>query len=47
MLSPRNQDVLDPFGGTQKAYNQCAQQIREHLDARIDILDLGSSSPIK
>ena len=47
MLSPRNQDVLDPFGGTQKAYNQCAQQIREHLDARIDILDLGSSLRIK
>ena len=46
MLSPRNQDVLDPFGGTQEAYNQCAQQIREHLDARIDILDLGNSSQI-
>ena len=47
MLSPRNQDVLDPFGGTQEAYNQCAQQIREHLDARIDILDFGNSAHIK
>ena len=47
MLSPRNQDVLDPFGGTQEAYNQCAKQIREHLDARIDILDLGNSAHIK
>ena len=44
MLSPTNQDVLDPFGGTAEAYNQCAQQICEHLDARMDILDLGSSS---
>jgi len=44
MLSPTNQDVLDPFGGTAEAYNQCAQQICEHLDARMDILDLGSAS---
>ncbi len=44
MLSPKNQDVLDPFGGTAEAYNQCAQQICEHLDARMDILELGSSS---
>ena len=44
MLSPKNQDVLDPFGGTAEAYNQCAQQICEHLDARMDILDIGSSS---
>ena len=44
MLAPTNQDVLDPFGGTAEAYNQCAQQICEHLDARMDILDLGSSS---
>ena len=43
MLSPTNQDVLDPFGGTAEAYNQCAQQIREHLDARMDILDFRSS----
>ena len=42
MLSPTNQDVLDPFGGTAEAYNQCAQQIREHLDAQMDILDLRS-----
>ena len=43
MLSPTNQDVLDPFGGNAEAYNQCAQQIREHLDAQMDILDLRSS----
>jgi protein-tyrosine phosphatase len=43
MLSPTNQDVLDPFGGNAEAYNQCAQQIREHLDAQMDILELRSS----
>ena len=44
MLSPTNQDVLDPFGGTAEAYNQCAEQICEHLDARMDILEFRSLS---
>ncbi|MSR25670.1 MAG: hypothetical protein EXS06_01440 [Planctomycetaceae bacterium] len=38
MLSPDRQDVLDPIGAPLPTYRRCAEQIRGHLAARIDIL---------
>ena len=38
MLSPDRQDVLDPIGAPLPTYRRCAEQIRWHLAARIDIL---------
>ena len=40
MLSPDRRDVLDPVGGTLETYQQCARQIRGHLDARMDTLGI-------
>jgi protein-tyrosine phosphatase len=39
MLSPDRHDVIDPIGGTLATYRKCAEQIREHLDRRLDTLD--------
>jgi protein-tyrosine-phosphatase/tRNA A37 threonylcarbamoyladenosine synthetase subunit TsaC/SUA5/YrdC len=38
MLSPDRHDVIDPIGGTLATYRKCAEQIREHLDRRLDTL---------
>jgi len=38
MLSPDRHDVIDPIGGTLATYRKCADQIREHLVARLDTL---------
>jgi len=48
MLSPDRRDVIDPIGGSLEAYRSCAAQIRAHLGARIDTLELpmpGGSPP--
>lgn len=39
LLSPDRLDVLDPIGGPVATYRKCAQQIREHLLARLDTLE--------
>ena len=39
VLSPDRLDVLDPIGGPVATYRKCAQQIREHLLARLDTLE--------
>ena len=39
MLSPDRHDVIDPIGGTLATYRKCAEQIREHLDRRLDTLE--------
>jgi protein-tyrosine phosphatase len=39
LLSPGRLDVLDPIGGPVATYRKCAQQIREHLLARLDTLE--------
>jgi len=38
LLSPDRLDVIDPIGGPLATYRKCAQQIREHLLARLDTL---------
>jgi protein-tyrosine-phosphatase/tRNA A37 threonylcarbamoyladenosine synthetase subunit TsaC/SUA5/YrdC len=40
MLSPDRHDVLDPIGGSIATYRACAGQIRKHVEARIEGLDL-------
>ena len=42
MLSPDRRDVIDPIGGSLETYRNCALQIREHLQARLDTLGLPS-----
>ena len=39
VLSPDRVDVMDPIGGPVATYRKCAQQIREHLIARLDTLE--------
>jgi protein-tyrosine phosphatase len=39
LLSPDRLDVLDPIGGPVATYRKCAQQICEHLLARLDTLE--------
>jgi len=39
MLSPGRNNVIDPMGGTLATYRKCAEQIREHLVARLDTLN--------
>jgi len=39
VLSPARVDVIDPIGGPVATYRKCAQQIREHLLARLDTLE--------
>jgi protein-tyrosine phosphatase len=38
LLSPDRVDVLDPIGGPLATYRKCADQIRQHLLARMDTL---------
>jgi len=40
MLSPDRIDVVDPIGGPVSVYRKCAEQIRGHLEGRIDTLGL-------
>ena len=40
VLSPDRVDVLDPIGGPLATYRSCAEQIRQHLIARLDTLQL-------
>ena len=45
MLAPDRRDVLDPIGGSLETYENCAQQIREHLLGRLDTLIRPSVDP--
>ena len=44
VLSPDRSDVLDPIGGPMATYRACAEQIRRHLIARLDTLQLKKAS---
>jgi len=44
VLSPDRIDVLDPIGGPVATYRACAEQIRQHLIARLDTLQLRRKS---
>jgi|688.fasta_scaffold03099_19 tRNA threonylcarbamoyl adenosine modification protein (Sua5/YciO/YrdC/YwlC family) len=41
VLDPDRRDVLDPIGGTLETYLNCARQIRGHVVARLDTLEVG------
>ncbi|NDC54726.1 MAG: translation factor [Planctomycetia bacterium] len=45
MLSPDRVDVIDPIGGPVATYRTCAEQIRRHLIARLDTLQLPPRAP--
>lgn len=45
VLSPDRVDVMDPIGGPVATYRKCALQIREHLIARLDTIQLTARSP--
>jgi len=40
VLSPDRLDVMDPIGGPVATYRKCAEQIRQHLIARLDTIQL-------
>ncbi|NBT12971.1 MAG: translation factor [Planctomycetia bacterium] len=40
ILSPDRLDVIDPIGGPVATYRTCAEQIRQHLIARLDTIQL-------
>jgi tRNA threonylcarbamoyl adenosine modification protein (Sua5/YciO/YrdC/YwlC family) len=40
VLSPDRVDVIDPIGGPVATYRTCAEQIRQHLIARLDTIQL-------
>ncbi len=40
VLSPDRLDVIDPIGGPVATYRTCAEQIRQHLIARLDTIQL-------
>jgi len=42
ILSPDRLDVIDPIGGPVATYRTCAEQIRQHLIARLDTIQLPS-----
>ena len=44
VLSPDRIDVIDPIGGPIATYRKCAEQIRHHLIARMDTIQLGFRS---
>ncbi|NBW96901.1 MAG: low molecular weight protein arginine phosphatase [Planctomycetia bacterium] len=45
VLSPDRLDVLDPIGGPVATYRKCAEQIRQHLIARLDTIQLPPGRP--
>jgi len=44
VLSPDRIDVIDPIGGPVATYRTCAEQIRQHLIARLDTIQLPDRS---
>jgi tRNA threonylcarbamoyl adenosine modification protein (Sua5/YciO/YrdC/YwlC family) len=45
VLSPDRVDVIDPIGGPVATYRTCAEQIRQHLIARLDTIQLPIRQP--
>lgn len=45
ILSPDRLDVIDPIGGPVATYRKCAEQIRQHLIARLDTIQLPIRQP--
>jgi tRNA threonylcarbamoyl adenosine modification protein (Sua5/YciO/YrdC/YwlC family) len=45
VLSPDRLDVIDPIGGPVATYRTCAGQIRQHLIARLDTIQLPVRQP--
>ena len=45
VLSPDRVDVIDPIGGPVATYRTCAEQIRQHLIARLDTIQLPVRQP--
>ncbi|MEI6239415.1 MAG: Sua5/YciO/YrdC/YwlC family protein [Planctomycetia bacterium] len=45
VLSPDRIDVIDPIGGPVATYRTCAEQIRQHLIARLDTIQLPVRHP--
>lgn len=45
VLSPDRLDVIDPIGGPVATYRTCAEQIRRHLIARLDTIQLPVRQP--
>ncbi len=46
VLSPNARDVVDPIGGSLELYSSCARQIDEHIQQRIEDLDLDLLTPV-